>query len=62
MSDKLVLKCSDFNVTKVSGCDGFRRRLRVNNGECKFYEIVASNERVFRFGDVYDCFGVIDDK
>ena len=43
-------KCSDVNVTKVSGCDDFQWRLRVNNRECKFYEIVGSNER--GFGDL----------
>ena len=58
----MVLKCNDVNVTKVSVCDGFRRRLRVNIEEYKFYEIVASNKRVFRFGEVYDCFGVVDDE
>ena len=62
MSDKLILQCSDVNVSKVSDSDGFRWWLRLYNGECEFYEIVASDERGFRFGEVHDCFDMVDDE
>ena len=56
MSKKLILECSDVNVSKVSG-DCFQWWLRVSNGNCEFYKIVASDKKEFN-----DCFGVVDDE